>query len=344
MATVRTELLRLVRAHLLPPTRRQVRVCIGVLWLIDAGLQAQPDLFRAQWWRGDFAQSAMGEPASLSHSILWSANVVAAHPALWNSLFVVVEACFGAALLTGRFDRAALVASVPWAFGIWWVGEAFGTLPSGFALLESGSPGPVVLYPLVGLLAWPRRGNAGPPDRVMPRAAFASWAVLWAGQAVLHAPWSLPSGQVLAANTEEYSLGQPAWLLAVAHHVEVMCLAHPVIVSCGLVLAEVTVGLGVLDRRFRRAALSGGIVLSLAFWVLFQYFGTVLGGDATDPGSAPLMIVLAASLWPAHGCDSGRDCGRGRPFQPGALPCVPTQPDARSGQRKRRIVRQAAPR
>ncbi len=38
----------------------------------------------------------------------------------------------GLRLVASRFERAAIVASIPWAVGIWWVGERFGALPTGF--------------------------------------------------------------------------------------------------------------------------------------------------------------------------------------------------------------------
>ncbi|MGH9075914.1 MAG: hypothetical protein ACRDY0_00400 [Acidimicrobiales bacterium] len=315
--------------------RRQVRAALGVLWLVDAGLQAQPHFFTAGWWRDELAQSVMGEPQGVNHSIFWAVGVVAAHAAAWNAVFVAVQVAIGAALVLSRggrdrWARAAIVASVPWALAIWWVGEGFGTLPTGFALLAAGSPGPVLYYPLLGLLAWPRRrqsaggpaadrspaapaigphssglaldpgAGAGREPPVAKRAGLAAWVVLWAGQALLHLPWSFPPGQVLSANVGEYSLDQPGWLLAVARHTDAVVLAHPVAVTAGLGGLEVVVGLGVLARVGRRWALGAGIALSALYWVTFQYFGTIFGGDGTDPGTAPLMVLLALALWPAR--------------------------------------------
>jgi len=290
--------------HLLPLTRRRVRVALGLLWLLDAALQAAPALFTPDWWRTDLAQSVMGEPMAINHSIFWAVNIIAAHPAVWNSGFVAIQAAIGLALITGRFDRAAIMASIPWALGIWWVGEGFGTLPTGFALLAAGSPGPVLFYPLIGLLAWPQRGptrsslsNQTAGSAVPQRAAATAWVVLWAGQTLLQVPWSLPSAQVLAANIEENSQGQPGWLDAVAHVTENLARHHGVALSAALAAAQIAIGIGVLLPRTRRPSLTAGIALSLAFWCSFQYLGGVLAGDATDPSSAPLMILLALCLW-----------------------------------------------
>lgn len=162
-----------LRSRLIPLTRRRVRFLLGLLWLLDAGLQAQPQLFTSGFWKDDLAQSAMGQPAPVAHSIIWASGLVAAHAGVWNSLFVVVQALLGLALVTGRCERLAVAASLPWSLGIWWVGEGFGALPTGFAMAATGAPGAVVLYPLIGFLAWPgARGDArdeGRPDDLIAR-------------------------------------------------------------------------------------------------------------------------------------------------------------------------------
>jgi hypothetical protein len=288
----------------LPLDRRHVRVCLGLLWLLDAALQAQPHLFTADWYRNDLVQSVMGQPSAINRSIYWVVDLITPHAAAWNAAFVVIQAALGLALVLGRFEKAAIVASIPWALGVWWVGEGFGTLPAGFALLAAGSPGPAVYYPLLGVLAWPRSPMDGPRRRchresgIRRRTGAAAWVVLWAGQALLHVPWRLPPGRVLAANIAELSLGEPAWLLAVAHRLESVAQAHGVALTVTLAAVEVAVGLGVLAGRTRRWALGAGVGLSLVFWVTVQYFGGVLAGNASDPGAAPLMILLAAALWP----------------------------------------------
>jgi hypothetical protein len=293
-------------------TRRQVRFLLGVLWLLDAALQAQPALFRAEWWRDDLAQSAMGQPAAINHSIVWAAGLIAHHAAAYNALFVAIEALIGVALVAGRCERLAIALSVPWALGIWWVGEGFGGLPTGFALLAAGAPGAVLLYVLLGFLAWPPSGEA----RVAPapavwegravaerrgvaeRPAVAAWVALWAGQAVLHLPWVFPPGQVVTANLEEHAVGQPAWLGGLAGWNEGALHGHGLLVTVVAAVAEVLIGLGVLSARTRRPALAAGVALSLIYWVAVQDLGGLLAGGATDPGAAPLLILVALAMWP----------------------------------------------
>jgi hypothetical protein len=276
------------------------------MWLFDAGLQAQPALFTAPWWRNDLAQSVMGQPAVINHSIFSVVNLITAHPAAWNTAFVGTQVILGVALILGRHERVATLASIPWALGIWWVGEGFGTLPTGFALAASGAPGPVLLYPLIAVLAWPHTRppktglaeNNGPSTTISWRGGAAAWVFLWAGQALLQIPWAFPARQVLVANVSEYSNGQPGWLQGLSHGTETLARHHPGTLTATMVVTQIVVGLGVLHPKTRAAALSTGVAVSVAYWLAFQYLGGIPAGDATDPGTAPLLILLAVALWP----------------------------------------------
>lgn len=291
-----------LRSHALglPLSRRTVRVVLGTFWLVAAGYQALPHCFTASWWRTDAAQSAMGEPAVIRHSILWAVAVVAAHPVVWNALFVVIQAGLGLALVTGRAEKAAIVASVPWALGVWWVGEGFGSLPTGFALFGAGAPGPVVLYPIIGMLAWPqtRPARGGPEGHIAAKAGKALWLALWCGLAPLLVPWRFPSGQVIGANIEESSAG-PSWMSALTGHAERFASAHGPVLAWSFAALSVMVGISVCSRRWRSLGLMAGIGVLTVFWIVFQGAGGLITGDATDVGTTPLVVLLALALWSA---------------------------------------------
>lgn len=285
--------------------RRRVRLALGLLWLLDAALQAQPVFFHPEVWRQDIAQSVMGEPPWVAHGVFWAIGVIAAHPAIWDGAFVAIQAALGLALVTDRLPRVAIVTSVPYALAIWWVGEGFGTLPTGFAMFFAGSPGPALLYPVLGLLAWPgsRRQRGTPVHR---RWALGLWAALWAGQAVLLVPWLYPVREVLTANLEENGLDAPHWLLPVVHQVSSAVASAPVTTTAALAALQVLVGIGALVPTTRRAALAVGIVSSVAFWVIGQDFGGIFVSGGTDPSTAPLVILLALALWPTRSVVSVR--------------------------------------
>ncbi len=284
----------------LPFSRRHVRLLLGVFWLIAAGLQAQPVAFRSVWWRTSLAQSAMGEPTVIRHSILGAVSIIAAHPVPWNALFVVIQGCLGLALLLGRCERGAVVASIPWALGIWWVGEGLGALPTGFGVFAAGAPGAVLLYPLIGLLAWPGPRGASETDRpIAAKGAVGLWLALWSGQALLYVPWKFPSGQLFEANIEESS-GGPNWMLDLSSHAERIAVALGPELAVGIAVTSLLIGLSVLSTRWRRFGLALGIAILLIFWVLFQGAGGLVSGDATDVGMAPLVVVLALGMWIPH--------------------------------------------
>lgn len=269
-------------------------MAIGLLWLLAAGLQAQAHFFTPYWWRSGLAESVMGQPAMVSRSILWVTSALSAHAALANSLAITVQAGIGLCLVIGRLERAAIAASVPWALAVWWVGEGLGGLPTGFAQLAAGAPGPVLFYPLIAVLAWPRGSPGGDGrQKAVSTAAGAVWLALWLGGAVLELPWRFSTVQVLHANIEQNSLDQPHWLSTVAQGSYHLVGAHSLALPAVLALAQTGVGIGVLGVRTRPFALAAGAILALLFWVVAQDFGGILSRSATDPGSGPLLVLLA---------------------------------------------------
>ncbi len=282
---------------------RRIRACLGGVWLIDAILQAQPHFFSRDWWTRDLAQSVMGQPAAISHSILWVIGLIAPHAALADASAVGVQAGIGLCLLLGRFERVALIASVPWAVGIWWIGEGLGALPTGFAVVAGGLPGPALLYPLVGIICWPPHDSAGEgrDTRWCGRLALGSWVGIWAAGAIAGLPWRQPAAAVLQANIEQNGQGQPHWLTQMSSGAYHLVGLHPLLVPAALLTAQLAVGLGVLDRRTRRPALFAGTALALLFWVTVQSLGGLAGGGSTDPGSAPLLVLLAWAVEAATG-------------------------------------------
>ncbi|MHB1535313.1 MAG: hypothetical protein ACYC1D_12050 [Acidimicrobiales bacterium] len=275
-------------------SRRGVRIALGVLWIFDGLLQAEPAKFDHGYPLGDLAQSAMGEPTALSHSIVVGIQPFVAHWPWWNLGAVLVEVAVGAALVSGRLVRAALAVSVFWAALVWWLGEGFGMLASGFAMMLGGAPGPAVLYAALALLAWPVADHRDVPAR----GWLAVWGVLWLGGAALPLAFRFSAGQVIRANLAENALGQPhllrdasGWLFHLAAH-------DGLAISAVLTAVQAAVGLGVLSGRGRRGWLTLGVIFSLFAWVVGQDLGGVLTSGANDPGLGPLVVVLAFAGWP----------------------------------------------
>jgi hypothetical protein len=70
-------------------------------------------------------------------------------------------------------------------------------------------------------------------------------------------------------------------------------------VSIALAAACPAIAAGLLGRATIRPALLLSVLLALAIWVAGENFGGLFTGQATDPSSGPLLILLAAAYWPA---------------------------------------------
>jgi hypothetical protein len=69
-------------------------------------------------------------------------------------------------------------------------------------------------------------------------------------------------------------------------------------ITIALAVVSAGIGLSVIWLRGTRITLLTSIALSLSFWVLAEGLGGLFTGQATDVGTGPLMILLAALLLP----------------------------------------------
>jgi hypothetical protein len=239
-------------------TRRQLQIVLGLLWLLDGGLQLQPFMWGTGFVTQVIAPAADGQPDLIARPIHWGAHVIAAHPLAWDLLFAATQLLIGLALLIPRAVRLALAASVAWSLGLWIFGEGLGGLAAGGATLLNGAPGAAFLYGLLAAAAWPHQDSpTESPADWLPIA----WAVLWVGGAVLQAFAGEP-----AANTVT------------------------------LVTAEALIGVAALQPNGRPFAAAAGFVFALVMWVVSQDFGGLFTGHATDPNSGPLIAIMAVAL------------------------------------------------
>jgi len=277
-------------------TRRHIRLALGIFWTIDAGLQAEPPNFAHAYPLDVLAQSAMGTPQWENRAIFGAITPFVSHWAWWNLAAVVLQAAIGLALVSDRWVRPALVTSVAWAGVVWLAGEGLGGLPTGFALLAFGAPGPALLYAAVGLLAWPSEGR-----RDLDRRTWGVlWATYWGGGALLQLPWVYPPGRSLSANFEEAALGQPGWLASTTEAVARVVERQPIAWTAGLAAVYLAVAAGGLpSRRERRWPLVAAAVISGVAWVTCQGLGGVLALGASDVGTGPVVVLAALGAWPA---------------------------------------------
>jgi hypothetical protein len=278
-------------------TRRWPLAALGAGWLLDAALQFQPYMFTRGFATQILAPAGTGSPALIAAAVSAAARLVAASPVLFNAAFAVIQLAIGAGLMWRRTSRVALAASIAWALGVWTLGEGLGGLLTGSASPVTGAPGAALLYALIAVLAWPPARPAGPGRR---RAGRVAWAVLWGGSAYLMVqPASLAPG-ALRGSIAGLAGGEPGWLAGLDRVTAAAIGPHGTAVSVALAAAFLLIGAGVLAPRTARPALAAGVLAALAMWAAGQDLGGILTGQGTDPGTGPLLVLLAGLLWPAR--------------------------------------------
>lgn len=280
-------------------TRTGLRRALAGLWLLDGLLQLQPFMFTRGFANDILTPAAAGQPGWVAGPIHLSVSVVRAHPALANASFATIQLLIAIALLVPRLATAACAASFTWALGVWWLGEGFGGLASGHASIITGYPGAAAMYALLSAAARPPRrpdpetGPAG--EDPLPYWIAIGWAVFWIGGAVVQ----LLPGQDKAtdlANEISRTTSTPSWLnpsrAASLHFLATTRLAVPVAAVFALVIGLSAFG----APSIRRTGATLGATVAIVSWALAQGFGTLTSGQATDPNTGPLLLLLAAAI------------------------------------------------
>ncbi|HET7054011.1 MAG TPA: hypothetical protein VFI09_08870 [Solirubrobacterales bacterium] len=289
-------------------TRRGVQIALGLLWLLDGALQFQPYMYSRDFL-GEIESLAQMQPALIGHPILWATHFVAPQLAVWNTGFALVQCLIGLGLLYRPTVKPALVVSFAWVLVVWWFGEGLGTVfmdmgapLSGMGTPLSGDPGAVLLYGLIGALAWPA---ARPPGRSAiasgpfgDRGGLVVWSALWTVgaliwlQALTRPVYSIHGSLVEAAgDSMSWLAGVQLWLAGALQ-------GDGRAIALALALVSLAIAAPVWTR-WRRQALLAGAALSVLYWIVGQSLGGLTTGEATDPNIGPLFILLAAALWPA---------------------------------------------
>ncbi len=272
---------------------RTLQTALGVIWLVDAGLQFQSFMY-SPGFIATLKSTAAGQPGWVHDSVIWGANIAAQNLSVWNTLFALVQVLIGIGLLYRPAVKPALILNCAWALYVWWFGEAFGMmLMPGMAAPLSGAPGGVIIYLLIGLIAWPA---ARPAGLLGVRGARTMWAALWLVIAWL---W-LQSASAAPNAIHDMINAAPSgmsWLSSLQDGVASVAQGNGVAISLVLAAASAAIAVGVAVNWRARQLLTLAVILNLAYWLVGQGLGGIFAGGATDPNTAPLMILLAYGLY-----------------------------------------------
>jgi hypothetical protein len=302
------------RAHVRP--RRSpghwLRITVGLLWLLDAGLQFQPFMFGRAFVTQVVQPAGRGDPAIVAHTMAWAAHLMLAHIAFYNSIFASTQLALAIAILVPRTTRIGLWASIGWSLLIWLFGEGLGGVLSGGTPV-TGAPGGVILYGLAAAMlltpaADERRSSVVKPAGSHPPQAARSgrssalavrlaWSVLWAvGAWLLLLPGNRSPSAMSSAIAANAS-GQAQWVKDLVGALVQLTAHRGTEVSLGFAVMCLAIAVGPWVRALERPALVAAVILGLTWWVA-QGFGGIFTGQGTDPNSGVLFVVVAAVLWP----------------------------------------------
>jgi hypothetical protein len=280
------------RAYFWSDTARKAQVVLGLIWLLDGGLQFQSFMY-SKGFLQSLVAGASGQPAWLHASIGWGVRFANGDLGLWNTLFAVTQVLIGIGLLIRPLAKPTLLASLGWVLVVWWFGEAFGGLLANAAQPLTGAPGGVLLYGLVALLAWPGR----PGGLLGVRGAKTMWATLWLVMAYLWllAASSSPNATHDALTSTPTGIGG---LNSIQSSLATASAGHGLVIALVLAALSAVIGVGVAAGWHARGLLATAIVLNLVYWVIPQGLGGLFAGGSTDPNAGPLFVLLAAVMVP----------------------------------------------
>ena len=282
------------------PTRLG-QIVLGLFWFVDGLLQLQPYFF-GHFASGVIAPNAAGQPALIGDPITWIAGLIQPHQGIVTAFAALAEASIGIGLLVRRTVKPALLVSFAWALNIWFTGEGLGGLLTGTAPTPlTGIINTAPMYIIAGLLVWPRSAGSDGAESSFgllgELGARAAWAALWLGAAIL---WLVPSnaGADALRSVFDSAPSGASWLSSLHSAAASAVGGSGMTITLVLAVASAEIGLSVLWVRGTRIALFASIAISAVFWFVAEGLGGLLTGQATDIGTAPLMILIAALLLP----------------------------------------------
>jgi hypothetical protein len=302
-------------------TQTRLRQIIGILWLIDGLLQLQPLMFTMNMVNGVMIPMTHGQPAPIAANLNWIVQITTQNLTLVNWIIALVQISIGLCLIFGLWVKPIVIVSIIWALIVWYGGEGLSMLLTGQASALTGAPGAVLLYPLLGLVIYPRRtsdgrfshsltanednntGMGGILSRLQLRWVLAG---LWFLFALLQLqPYWWQSGQISQAIGSMVGQGglNSVFVDPLLQRLSDITANAEIPLNIALIVVFLGLGFGLTLAKNEqvRPLLVLSILVSFVIWYMAEAFGMILTGMATDFNSGLLLIVIALACWPlAH--------------------------------------------
>lgn len=293
-------------------SQKLLRRILGALWLIDAIFQVQPQMFTSNMINSVLLPTLGSQPAPVAASLNIIILTITRNLVFFNLLIAVVQAEIGLFLIAGLLVRETIILSIVWSVVVWYGGEGMSMLLTGQASVLTGAPGAVLLYPLLGLLVYPRSTSSeekkgawrGSLLSLLSQERF-HWVLggFWIFAALLQLqPFWWQRGQISQTIGEMTSLGGFNSILVdpVLRPLSVLTRSLEIPLNIMLIVLFLGLGIGLMlsPLHWRRPLLVLSLLLSLAIWWFTQAFGMIFTGMATDFNSGLLIVLMTLACWP----------------------------------------------
>lgn len=286
-----------------------LRVGLGVLWLSDALLQAQPGLFSVAFYgrlpgramESLVQQTADSQPPWLERLMYGGLAFWGQAPVLFNSFAIATQIFIGVCLLArreGPLLRWGVIVSLAWSVTVWVFGEGLGGLFSGRFSYFTGAPGSAILYTLAGLLLLGNHRLGSAPLYGRYLRVFLCLYFVW-----MMTIQALPGGgwwnaADLAALFGNAAADLPAILAGLPQALALLAITAPGFANTLLivVLLWMVSSLACMGKFPRMAVSAGLAVLFLSWWAVFA-FGDIASGLATDWNTPPVLGLLLVVVY-----------------------------------------------